>query len=138
MTTIPDCITEKHLRWAASQGCSIQEGTAGFGRPCVGLQRSNHWVDYSGIDWRDPLAGPDDRTNSYHGFIPEHAYHKDDVVCVLTEEGAGSVEAAWRELALWLDAIIAEGWVVNDVEHQPQHALDLILHGTSTPRLARP
>lgn len=81
-------------------------GECGFGRPCVGLLRAGHYVSWRPFD-RDTFE-------TLSGFgQPEvappkevvDAYHKDDCCAVLVHDG--NYDEAIRQLALWVDALVA-------------------------------
>lgn len=122
-------ITLAHLEWAMENRVIITEGEVGFGRDCVGVSAGTFW-----IDWRANKGSPtwEEIPGAYDGFIPDGAYHKHDCVCVL-----GQSDESWMMLAMWLDHIVQDGWMVLHGDRTPENAIDLLFHGTTTARLSR-
>src|SRR6185369_7016699 len=116
-------ISDELALWAMQNKCVITDGEVGFGRRCVGLMLGDHWVDY---DYDQGIV---------NDHAPIDAYHKHTCLCVLDHD---NTDEAWLQFAGWLTAIVAGGYMVVEVPRVPTDAIDLLIHGTSTPRLVKP
>jgi hypothetical protein len=110
--------------WAARYGAVLQpNGEVGFGRPCAGVLKGDHYVDtgdvkYGGEWWE-----------------PEDAYHKHDCVAVLIHDDGQ--DAALAQLCEWVRWLDGHGYGIEEVGRQPFSDIDLLFHGVTRPRLVR-
>lgn len=114
-------LTEWATRWSATLQL---EGSIGFGRDCVGILKGSSYIDYMHIYDLEPQP---------EFWSPEDAYHKHDCLAVL-----GHGDDAINQLYEWVTWLDSHGWTVEVVDRQPDHALDAMFHGFSTPRLVPP
>jgi len=112
MTHITDHELEYMVRWAASNGATIQlEGEVGFGRECVGVLVGTHYPAYD---------------CSEMGFKPDDAYHKHDCLAVL-----GRGPNAERQLYEWIRWIDEHDGKIVVVDRKADNAIDLLFHGVT-------
>lgn len=76
-------------------------GECGFGRPCVGIMNpaTRCWVGYHDC-------------NAAQSSRPENAYHKDDYLCVLVQDG--DYNKAIPQLEAWIGGIVKGGYRVGE------------------------
>lgn len=134
MSTTADLNPEHVLfltNWAAKHGADVTfNGTCGFGRECVGVLIGGQYLDYGHLWdlWRDYQGKWDELW-----WAPEDAYHKHDCMAVL-----GLGPAAVEQLYEWAKFLDEHGWTVAEQSRRPDHMLDAMLHGFSTPMLMPP
>ena len=109
----------------------LEEGTAGFGRPCVGISEpaSQAWLD---VDYEEPWdEEPEEGVNWFPQLEPPehvHAYHKHPCLCVL-----GRGDESISGLYDWVRALDAIGVEVRTVERiyssMEDNMISRMLHG---------
>jgi hypothetical protein len=80
-----------------------EDGSCGFGRPCVGFMRGSRYVAHNPYDYNGdikPIAGTEcELARPPHKLVPD-AYHKADCMAVLIKDE--SPRAAVLQLAEWV------------------------------------
>lgn len=110
--------------WANRYGATLQtSGEVGFGRPCVGIEAGDHYVD------TEPSERPGEQW-----WEPEDSYHKHDCLSVLDH---GDNDRALTQLYDWVKWLEAHGYGVEVVYRKPGSQIDLMFHGVSRPRLVK-
>lgn len=110
--------------WAFKFKCEFRDnGEVGFGRPCVGMIRDNHYLDYSHIYNEYP---------NEEFWTPEDAYHKHSCMAVL-----GHGDEAVEQLYQWAKWLEENDWTTDDILRTPTDEIDAMIHGMSIPRLIK-
>jgi hypothetical protein len=124
-------------KWGDENRCFFQaHGECGFGRPCVGMIATGHYIDYGGYTSFDPptqIEGYDSVRNKVCQSSPEDAYHKDDCLAVLVH--GDDYDEATRQLYEWVKGIDAAGLTVEIQDRQSSGYMDVLIHGPRQPRL---
>ncbi len=121
-----------------------ENGTCGFGRPCVGFELSDCYIDFNPNDCEDKIPK---NKKTREGYIKEfycedffapkgvEAYHKHDCLAVLFYEESGREEAL-RQLLQWIENIESKHKVeIVKVENKFNNIIESMLKGLYTPRL---
>lgn len=85
-----------------------EKGECGFGRPCVGMGSSGHWIDYNPSTFPDytPVAELYDERLAPGPEAPD-AYHKHQCLVVLVHNG--DIDHAVRQLHEWIKRLRSYG-----------------------------
>jgi hypothetical protein len=115
--------------WASRYGATLQfNGEVGFGRPCVGILKGDHYIDTADVKNVEAYQPGGD------WWQPEDAYHKHDCLAVLSY---GDNDAALAQLYEWVRWLDGHGYGIDEVYRQPTSQIDLAFHGISLPKLVK-
>jgi hypothetical protein len=136
--------------WAADHKSVVETaGSIGFGRPCVGIIRGDHYIsfspthEYGGKTYGDGC--PEDVAQILRDTAPSNAYHKGDYFAVCYHEVEDNPElaeinrlAAMDELMKWWEeAILANRLAIKVVDSKPDSLIQAALTGTTVPIFVR-
>lgn len=102
--------------WCAQQSCQlVTRGEVGFGRPCVGVQSGQSYLDFFWMEWNDDeevrkQMYADERIQNFRRAAPEDAYHKHPCMAVLVHND--DYDKALQQLYTWIKYCEENGWGV--------------------------